>query len=187
MKKILLVVISVLGIVSCSKQESFNDKALKAVTPYVEGQTGVDLKMKGNTLRVISIDTLTEKDRLLFKAREKYEILKLGDGGLIKIQEQKVKELNELYNRYPIDKVRKELESAFKEYNEIKERMVPFVKEIEAIGKKQEVADSVAFKAYKVTTLLNFITKENIAKVDTVFVIMNDKLNVIENGDFLRN
>ena len=118
---------------------------------------------------------------------EKYEILKLGDGGLIKIQEQKVKELNELYNRYPIDKVRKELESAFKEYNEIKERMVPFVKEIEAIGKKQEVADSVAFKAYKVTTLLNFITKENIAKVDTVFVIMNDKLNVIENGDFLRN
>lgn len=187
MKKILLLVGCILSMFSCSKKESFNDKVLIAVTPYVESQTGIDLKTKNNTLNIISVDTLTEKDRLKIKANELYDYFNIEHFPLLEIQKDEVEGFTNIYNRYHTENAKSKLENSIKEYERLKDNAMPYLKQMESIEATYKTADSIKFKAYKVIALLNFITKDNTAKMDTLKIIMNDNFNVIEKKDFIKN
>ena len=187
MKKNLLLLLGFVVLSSFAVQNSFKERMQKAVTPYVEAELGIDLQKSGNTLTIIAIDTLTEKQRLQLKGKEKLDELEISHLPFIELQRHAVNQYMLLYRIHPEKKVRDEIDKAVREYGELESKAAPLIQELEEIIQRQKTADDAEFLAYKVSGLLSRQTKDKTIKTDTIGLIVSKDLQVIKTKDFIKN
>lgn len=186
MKKIVLLLIGFIVLSAFSIKENFKERMLVAVRPYVESELGIDLKKKENTLAIIQVDTLTEKDRLHIKGEDLLEELQIGHLPFIELQRHAVNQYMQLYKIHPVADVRNEIDKAVREYSAEQEKAAPLMKELEEVIAKEKVADSHKFVAYKVSALLRVVAQNNKIKTDTLRIIVSKDFQVIKRKDFIK-
>lgn len=187
MRKNLLVLLGLIVLSSFTVQDGLKERMRIAVTPYVEAELGVDLKKEENTLTIVRIDTLTEKNRLYLKGQEILEELQVGYLPFIELQQHAVNQYMLLYKIHPDKKVRSEIDNAVREYSEIEAKAAPLIKELEEVIAKEKIADNKQFVAYKVSALMHIHTKDRTIKTDTLGIIVSKDLEVIKRKDFIKN
>lgn len=187
MKRNLLLLVSFIVLSSFAVQDGSKERMRIAVTPYVEAELGVDLKKKENTLTIVRIDTLTEKNRLYLKGQEILEELQVGYLPFIELQQHAVNQYMLLYKIHPDKKVRSEIDNAVREYSEIEAKAAPLIKELEEVIAKEKIADNKQFVAYKVSALLSIKNQGRLIKIDTLGIIVSEDFQVIKRKDFIKN
>lgn len=187
MRKNLLLLFGFIVLSSFAIQDGLKERMRIAVTPYVESELGVDLKKKENTLTIVRIDTLTEKNRLQIKGQEMLEELQVGYLPFIELQQHAVNQYMLLYKIHPDKKVRNEIDNAVREYSEIEAKAAPLIKELEEVIAKEKIADNKQFVAYKVNALLSVENQGRLIKTDTLGIIVSKDLKIIKRKDFIKN
>lgn len=186
MKRIILLVLGFVVLSAFAIQDNFKDRMLAAVSPYVASELNVDFAKKENELTVIQIDTLTEKKRLQLKGLALVEELEIDHQPFIELQRYAVNQYMQLYKIHPVPNVRKEIDQAVRDYNEVQQKAEPLKKELENVIAQEKKADDTKFVAYSVKALLKRPTTTNTSKVDTLGIIVSKDLQVIQKKDFIK-
>jgi|GEM_PF-2579947 len=178
-----------LGCVLCTAftvQDPLTARMTETVKPYVAKELNIDFTQKDNALTIISVDTLTEKDRLYLKGRELLSDLEVDYLPFISLQRHAVNQYMLLYKIHPVNSVRIEIDNAIREYSEIEAKAAPLMKELEEVIAQEKVADAKQLVAYQVKSMLKRKTINNQVKIDTVGIIVNEDFKVIERKDFIK-
>lgn len=186
MKRIVLLILGFVVLSAFAVQESLKARMLTAVRPYVASELKIDFSEKENELTIIQIDTLTEKKRLQLKGLALVEELEIDHQPFIELQRYAVNQYMQLYKIHPVANVRKEIDHAMREYNEVQQKAEPLMKELEHIIEQEKKADNTTLIAYSVKALLQRTTETNTSKIDTLGIIVSKDLQVIEKKDFIK-
>ncbi|MGG5576312.1 hypothetical protein ACPDHL_03075 [Myroides sp. C15-4] len=187
MKRIVLLVLGFIMLSAFAVQDNLKDRMLAAVSPYVASELKVDFTKKENKLTIIQIDTLTEKKRLQLKGLALVEELEVDHQPFIELQRYAVNQYMQLYKIHPVANVRKEIDHAVREYNEVQQKAEPLMKELENVIAQEKKADHTKFIAYSVKALLERSTATQATKIDTLGIIVSKDLQVIEKKDFIKD
>lgn len=179
MKKILL--LSILTLMFSCVEKDIKEQSKEAISKYVSSQIGVE----SIDLKVYKVDTLTEKKRLSIKANEIYDKFYRNEAPILEILEGAVARNKEYYNEYP-SQFKNSYEKSLKELQDKRVELMPILNEIEDLEQKSKKADSTSLIAYGVYAVVDFTTKENVAKSDSIRVILNKEFKVIEKKDFVK-
>lgn len=158
---------------------------LVVLKPYVESELRIDLKKGENTLTVIEVDTLTEKDRLNLKGLVLLEELQVDHLPFIELQQYAVNQYMQLYKIHPVVSVRNEIDKAVREYSALQEKADPLILELEETVAKEKMADNKIFKAYKVNAVLRRQSSTDVIKTDTLSFIMTKELQILKEKEFI--
>jgi hypothetical protein len=178
----ILFCLSVLFVTSCT--QNLNEDINKSIKPYVSNQLGVPVN--DLNIKIISIDTLTEKDRLEQKGLEIYDQYLLPELPILEICKEAVDRTFKNYNEIPNSDFKSYYDEALIELENQKAKMMPYFNQIDKLDIQSKKADSKTFKAYLVNGIAKYTTEDNVQKNDSISVIVSKELKVIEKSDFLK-
>ena len=181
MKKIVLFVAVVL--MSCSKDLKL--EITDSVKLYVSKGYGEDVKI--SYLNITSIDTITEEKRYDIASTVIYSELEKQKEGY-NIMRDAFESASEIYSS---DESNPEYKAHYdetkKEYEKIDKIIRPKVEQLDVLAKNQKSVDKTKFLAYDVRGIVKYVTSENVEKTDSVYVIVNKDLRIIEKPDFVKD
>lgn len=179
MRKLLFLPAFVL-LFSCGEKD-IKEQSKEAIFKYVSSQVGTE----NIDLKVYQVDTLTEKKRLTIKATEIYSDFKRTKAPILEILEGAVARNKEYYDSYPTQ-FKASYEKALKELEDQRNEFLPIYKEFETLAEKSKTADSTSLIAYAVYGIVNYTTANNVAKSDSIKIVLNKEFSIIEKDDFLK-
>lgn len=178
----IILCLSVLFISSCT--QNLKEDINSSIKPYVSSQ--LDIPEKDLIINIISIDTLTEKDRLEQKGLEIYDQYLLPELPILEICKEAVDRTFKNYNEIPNAEFKSYYDDALLELENQKAKMMPYFNQIDKLDIQSKKADNKTFKAYLVNGVAKYTTEDNVQKTDSINVIVSKDLKVIEKVDFLK-
>lgn len=183
------IIVLLLGFALCSAftvQDTLKTRMIETVKPYVAKELSIDFTKQNNELAILSVDTLTEKDRLHLKGRELLSELEVDYLPFIELQRHAVNQYMLLYKIHPVNSVRIEIDNAIREYSETEAKAAPLMKQLEEVVSQEKTADAKKLVAYQVKALLKRNTENNPVKIDTIGILVSPNFKVIQRKEFIK-
>lgn len=181
MKKALLLIALVL--VSCSKD--FKSEMKDSVKIYVSNAYGANVNV--SEFNITKIDTITQEKRYDIASTVLYSKLQTQKEGY-NVMKDAFESASEIYSSdQSNEEYKAHYEETKEEYNKIEKIIRPMVDRLDALAKKQSSVDKNKFLAYDVRGTIKYVTSENVEKTDSIYLIVNKDLKIIEKPDFVKD
>lgn len=185
MKNIVFPLIGCLILVACAKKDQLHEQMMPGLIAFFQVQLGQAFDETKNHITITKVDTLTEKDRLEFKAKELLRQFEMEHEPELKMQKEELALFEKQYQENPIAAHKEQLESAREDYVEMEAEIQSFKREIEETKVKAQTADSIHFFAYRVHGFFTYTSKSKGSQDIIMSVIMNYRFSVIPVEDIL--